>query len=110
MLQARAVDCIRESVEAELGPRGTNLAAAVNACDSEFAWAGRINSSSRVYKRGVIACQELTVRAEIIWGIIQQCRRLFGRLASMSPVPSNRTEPELYFLPRARPGLTAVSL
>lgn len=78
MLQARAVDCIRESVEAELGPRSTNLAAAVNACDSEFARAGAFNSSMRIHKRGVVACQELTVRAEIIWGIIQQCRRLFG--------------------------------
>jgi hypothetical protein len=77
MLTAQAVDSIRESVEAELGSRSTNLAAAVNACDTEFARAGAFNSSMRIHKRGVIACQELTVRAEIIWGIIQQSRRLF---------------------------------
>jgi hypothetical protein len=78
MLTAQAIELIRESVNAQLGPRATNLAAAVNECDSRFASHGAFNSSRRVVQRGVIACQELRIRAEIIWGIIRQFRRFFG--------------------------------
>jgi hypothetical protein len=80
MLTARAIDSIRESVEAELGPRSTSLAAALNACDSEYARAGQFHSSMRVARRGLIACQELTIRAEIIYGLIQRCRPWFSDL------------------------------
>jgi hypothetical protein len=86
MLRASVIDRIRESVEAELGPRSTNLAAAMNACDSEFAVRGAFNSSMRIQRRGLVACQELTVRAEMIWGpemiwgLMQRCRPLFGEL------------------------------
>ncbi len=78
MLPQSTADRIRDSIEAELGPRATDLAAAVNACDSDFARHGAFNSSRRILQRGVVACHELTVRAEIIWRIIQQYRRLFG--------------------------------
>jgi hypothetical protein len=71
MLTASVIDRIRESVEAELGPRSTNLAAALNACDSEFARNGAFNSSMRIQRRGLVACQELTM---------QRCRPLFGEL------------------------------
>ena len=63
MLTPSVIDRIRESVEAELGPRSTNLAAALNACDTEFAGRGAFKSSMRVQRRGLVACQELTVRA-----------------------------------------------
>lgn len=78
MLTAQAINCIRESVQAELRPRSTNLAAQLLMCDSEFGRAAAFNSSMRIQQRGLIACQELTVRAEIIWVLIQQCRRWFG--------------------------------
>lgn len=57
MLTASAIDRIRESIEAELGPRSMNIAAALNSCDSEFARAGAFNSSRRILQRGFVACQ-----------------------------------------------------
>ena len=80
MLTPSVIDRIRESVEAELGPRSTNLAAALNACDTEFAGRGAFKSSMRVQRRGLVACQELTVRAEMIWGLVRRCRPWFGEL------------------------------
>ncbi len=78
MLTGTAVDRISESVEAELAPRSKNLSIALLACDTEFATRGRFNSSMRVQKRGLVACQELEVRADIIWTLIQRCRPWFG--------------------------------
>jgi hypothetical protein len=78
MLTGAAIDRICESVEAELAPRATNLSAALLACDSEFAARGQFNSSMRVQKRGLVACQELEVRADIIWSLMRRCRPWFG--------------------------------
>jgi hypothetical protein len=66
MLTGVAVDRICQSVEAELAPRATNLSTALLACDTEFAARGQFNSNMRVQKRGLVACQELEVRADII--------------------------------------------
>lgn len=78
MLTDTAIDRIKESVEAELGPRSTNLAAALTACDSDFASRGAFNSSLRILRRGIVGCQELEVRADIIWALIQRCRPWLG--------------------------------
>lgn len=80
MLTANLIDRIRESVDAELELRSTNLAAALNACDSEFARHGEFNSSMRIQRRGFVACQELMIRAEIIWNLMKSCQPWYGEL------------------------------
>jgi hypothetical protein len=78
MLAPDMVNCIRDSVQAESAPRRVQLDAALLQCDSEFAARGAFNSSMRLQRRGVLACQELTVRADIVWELIRRCQAHFG--------------------------------
>ena len=77
MLPIETTACIRESIDAELSPRHSNLTAALVQVDSEFAARGAFNSRMRLQQRTVAGCRELAVRAEIVWDQIRRCLAAF---------------------------------
>lgn len=78
MLPASVADCISASIEAELPPRDRTLAENLSGLDSEFIRRGTFNSSMMLQARARAGGDELAVRAEILWAMIQRCYRAFG--------------------------------
>jgi hypothetical protein len=78
MLQAPILQCIRETINAELMPRNKDVRDRVRGSDRKIASTQGALSGAAIAARGQIACDELTVRAEIIWSIVQRCHKSFG--------------------------------
>jgi hypothetical protein len=78
MVQANFLECIRETIEAELRPRNKDVRVRVQGSDRKIASTQGALSGAAISARAQIACDELTVRAEIIWSIIQRCHKSFG--------------------------------
>jgi len=78
MVQANFLECIRETIEAELRPRNKEVRVRVQGSDRKIASTQGALSGAAISARAQIACDELTVRAEIIWSIIQRCHKSFG--------------------------------
>lgn len=77
-MQANVLQCIRETIEAELKPRNKDVRGRVQGSDRKIASTQGALSGAAIGARAQIACDELTVRAEIIWSIIQRCHKSFG--------------------------------
>src|SRR5258708_17730434 len=78
MPKGNVLQCIRETIEAELRPRNKNVRDRVQGSDRKIASTQGALSGAAIAARAQIACDELTVRAEIIWSIIQRCHKSFG--------------------------------
>jgi hypothetical protein len=78
MLPANVLQCIRETIEADLRPRNKAVRDRVQGSDRTIASRQGALSGAAVAARAQIGCDELTVRAEIIWSIIQRCHKSFG--------------------------------
>ncbi len=81
MLPAEITNCIRESIDAELPPRDKDVRLALQASQRRLASQGLSRSGNLLYERAQIGCEELTVRAEIIWGQIKRCHLAFRTAA-----------------------------
>src|SRR5450759_3387053 len=80
MLEVDVTNCIRDSNEAELPPRDRDVLAALQASARRLAARGLAGSGNALHERARIGCDELTVRAEIIWRQIQRCHVAFTRV------------------------------
>jgi hypothetical protein len=78
MLQANVLQCIRETIEAELRQRNRGVRDRAQGSDRKIAATQGSLSGAAIAARAQIACDELTVRAEIIWSIIQRCHKSFS--------------------------------
>jgi len=78
VLETEVINCIRDSIDAESRPRNAVLGAAIQASQMQLAARGMVRSSNELHERARIGSDELTVRAEIVWGLIQRCHRAFG--------------------------------
>lgn len=78
MLPANVLQCIRETIKADLRPRNRTVRDRVLGSDRTIASRQGALSGAAVAARAQIGCDELTVRAEIIWSIIQRCHKSFG--------------------------------
>jgi hypothetical protein len=78
MLQANVLQCIRETISADLSPRNRHVRDRAQGSDRKIASTQGSLSGAAIAARAQIACDELTVRGEIIWSIIQRCHKSFG--------------------------------
>lgn len=78
MLEPEVVTRIRETVGAELGPRGEKVRAELQAIQRQLAARGLSRSGNELHERARIACDELAIRAALIWEIVQRCHTTFG--------------------------------
>lgn len=78
MLNIDTINCVRETILAEFLPRDGELRNAFQASLRRLAAKGLALSGNALVERGRIACDELTVRAQAIWTILQRCHGTFG--------------------------------
>ena len=85
MLDAAVRTRIREYLDAELGPRDQTLGIAFRDRLAKFSRSGNLQSSRCVLAVALVGCEELTVRAEIVWQAIKRSH------ASMVSRPDEQT-------------------
>ena len=78
MLEPDVINCIRETIDAELLPRDAKVRFAIQASQRQLAARGLGRSGNALHEAARIGSDELSVRAEILWGIIQRCHGAFG--------------------------------
>jgi hypothetical protein len=70
VLEAEVTNCIRETIDAGLSPGNQSVVDSLQLSASEFVARVTLNSSMVLQARARIGCDELAVRAEIIWRVI----------------------------------------
>lgn len=78
MLESNVIMCIRETMAAELPPRDKNVRATIQATQRKLHMQGLAQSGNAIVALAQIGCDELSVRSEIIWNVIQRCHSTFG--------------------------------
>jgi hypothetical protein len=78
VLPPDVITCIRESLRAELPPRDAGARLRIQASQRQLAARGLGLSGNAIHEQAQIGCDELSVRAEIIWTMIQRCYRANG--------------------------------
>jgi hypothetical protein len=78
MLSDQVISRIRESVSVELPPRDDGVKRSIHAALNSLAARGLARSGNEIHERATIGCNELHVRASLIWGTIQRSYSAFG--------------------------------
>lgn len=82
MLETDVINCIRDTIAAELNPRNQHVRDAVRAAQNQLAARGLARSGQELHERARIGSDELAVRAAIIWTTIRRCHGAFAPAVS----------------------------
>jgi hypothetical protein len=77
MLPAKMIDCVRETLAANLNPRDGSVIAQLGFIGRRYSL-GQSNTGSEILDRADLGSKELGERAAFIWQTIQRCHRAVG--------------------------------
>jgi hypothetical protein len=77
MLPTKMIDCVRETLAANLNPRDRDVMVQLGVIARCYSF-GQSKTGSEILDRAEFGSQELGARAELIWYSIRRCHRAVG--------------------------------